>query len=101
MVVQHGRGGIVVGAVGGGVGDREVSQVDLGGGQQRRVVGLRRELLVHLLGPVGAVLAVVVVDHPARGHSAARDDAGRVEVDLTGLGEHAQVVGRLDGAQRS
>ena len=68
---------------------REVVEVDLGGGQQRRVVGRGGELLVGVVGGVSAMFTMVVEDHPPR-------IPGRGEitesgcVDLACLGERAQ-----------
>ncbi|SKY07910.1 Uncharacterised protein [Mycobacteroides abscessus subsp. abscessus] len=78
---------------------RKRCQFDPRGIQECRVVACRGELRVRLFGGVAAVLAMVVVDHPARGDTPTGDHALRWERDLSRLGKRAQVVGGLDGAQ--
>lgn len=78
---------------------REVVEVDLGGGQQRRVVGRGSELLVGVVGGVSAMFTMVVEDHPARGYPAAGDHRVRVHVDLACLGERAQELVGLERPQ--
>ncbi|SIG05960.1 Uncharacterised protein [Mycobacteroides abscessus subsp. abscessus] len=80
---------------------RQVGDIDSGLRQHRRIIMPRGKHFQGLDGVVRTALGMVVVTHSAGLDAAALKHRIRFEVDLSGLGHHAQVFGGLDGAQWS